>query len=132
MLLHREPGQPFISPEDVKSRLRTSSDGEWLRLLTAARGATPAPQRPQSQTGPSVQQRLERAAALAGLGELSAAASTLTSAPLAPGNDDTRSQLQDPARRPQVPYEALQIPDRLPGAEEFRLKRSDIILPTLF
>jgi len=80
-------------------------------------GLTPRAERP-------LQQRLERAAALAGLGELSAAASALTSAPLAPGDEDTRRQLQDPARRPREPYGPLSIPDPPPGLGRFRLKRS--------
>ena len=50
-----------------------------------------------------LQRRAERAAALAHLGELSAAAKALTALPLAPTNQDTLRQLRDPVWRPPEP-----------------------------
>ena len=47
-----------------------------------------------------MQARAERAAALAHLGELSAASQALTAEPLAEGSDATLRELRDSARRP--------------------------------
>ncbi|CAJ1353025.1 unnamed protein product, partial [Effrenium voratum] len=83
MLLSRARGQARIAPADLEQRVRLFKAGEWAQLLQPAKG--------------------ERAAALAHLGELSAAARALTAEPLAPGNEETLQELRDPARRPQVP-----------------------------
>ena len=49
-----------------------------------------------------MQVRADRAAALAHLGELSAAAQALTAEPLAAGDEETLAKLRDPIRRPQI------------------------------
>ena len=60
-------------------------------------------QRTEGGAEADLQRRAERAAALAHVGELSAAAKALTALPLAPTNQDTLRQLRDPVRRPPEP-----------------------------
>ena len=101
MLLSRARGQARIAPADLEQRVRLLKAGEWAQLLQPAQ----APAGVTSGRPPpdSLEARGERAAALAHLGELSAAARALTAEPLAPGNEETLQELRDPARRPQVP-----------------------------
>ena len=101
MLLSRARGQARIALADLEQRVRLLKAGEWAQLLQPAQ----APAGVTSGRPPpdSLEARGERAAALAHLGELSAAARALTAEPLAPGNEETLQELRDPARRPQVP-----------------------------
>ena len=103
MLLHRAPGTTHIPAEELDRRAAQFHAGQWQALLEDAHPTTahsaprPPPRRPNTQT------RADRAAALAHLGELSAAARALTAEPLAPGTPATLAQLRDPARRPPEP-----------------------------
>ena len=101
MLLSRARGQARIAPADLEQRVRLFKAGKWAQLLQPAQ----APAGVTSGRPPpdSLEARGERAAALAHLGKLSAAARALTAEPLAPGNEETLQELRDPARRPQVP-----------------------------
>ena len=63
--------------------------------------------RRRTQRGDSVERRADRALDLIQMGELSAARHALEGDPIAPGNRQTLSALQDPERRPPVPREAL-------------------------
>ena len=80
---------PPAEPERREGLFRA---GKW-----AQQGARPEP------PPDLLEARGERAAALAHLGELSAAARALTAEPLAPGNEETLRELRDPAHRPQSP-----------------------------
>ena len=89
--------------------------GHWPELLRhGAAAATPAPRdaaRPSEGNVANgaeaedvdLRRRSERAAALAHLGELSAAAKALTALPLAPTSQETLAALRDPLRRPPEP-----------------------------
>ena len=91
--------------------------GHWFELFRAAAAAAALPTRPSvcNRAAPragseeaELRRRAERAAALAHLGGLSAAAKALTSLPLAPAHDDMLAALRDPAWRPpsaQVPID---------------------------
>ena len=57
----------------------------------------------------TVERRAERAEALVQVGELSAGRQSLEGAPLAPGNQSTLRELQNPARRPPVPRAPIPV-----------------------
>ena len=112
MLLYRSPGEQRVPPEELRRRERAFQGGHRRELLQQAAGAAAtAPsaaqrgrrQRTEGEAEADLQRRAERAAALAHLGELSAAAKALTALPLAPTNQDTLRQLRDPVRRPPEP-----------------------------
>ena len=91
MQLSRLHGQAQIPPAEIERRASLLRAGEW------------APAGARSGPPDSLEARGERAAALAHVGELSAAARALMAEPLAPSNEETLRELRDPARRPQSP-----------------------------
>ena len=106
MLLYRQRGQCQIPREELDRRIAQLSEGNWSQLLREA-GIALVPNATPGQPRDDDQTRSERAAALAQLGEMSAAARALTAEPLAEGNEATLAELRDPARRPQEPYRQL-------------------------
>ena len=105
MLLHRAPGQTTIPRDELEQRLATFKRGDWLQLLRQSGALIVSSRRDQTPVEITLESRAEWAAALASLGELSAAADALVSDPLAPLSDATFAELSDPDRRPQ------QVPD---------------------
>ena len=111
MLLYRSRGQTRVEPAERR----------WLALLAEAAAAAQTTLqgqqdrrdrgagRREKQQQDETQRRAERAMALAHLGEMSAAASALQAAPLAPANQATWEALRDPSKRSrerQVPLPA--------------------------
>ena len=92
MLLHKPVRGGLVPKKKLKERF---TQGRWEDLIFA------------SQQGDSVEKRADRALDLIQMGELSAARHALEGDPIAPGNRQTLSALQDPERRPPVPREAL-------------------------
>ena len=115
MLLYRHRGQHRVPPEELSKRVRLLADRRWDELLADAAAAAVAdpvcPRRAacesQGPTDELAQRRAERAAALAHMGELSAARSALTAAPLAPLTTDRLNALRDPTKQPQERQVAL-------------------------
>ena len=116
MLLYRQQGENKIALEELHRRVAALAAGHHQQLLDEAAAAATCNSRHTSRkkARDEVQIRAERAAALAQLGELSAASSALTAPPLAPANAATVAALRDPDRRPptcQVPLpEAIAAP----------------------
>ena len=116
MLLYRQQGENKIALEELHRRVAALAAGHHQQLLDEAAAAATCNSRHTSRKKArgEVQIRAERAAALAQLGELSAASSALTAPPLAPANAATVAALRDPDRRPptcQVPLpEAIAAP----------------------
>ena len=106
MLLFRERGQSSLPRAEFDRRVALLQAGNWTQLLSEA-AATCRRQGPAPARDDSLQPRADRAASLAALGELSAAAQALVSEPLAPGNGTTLAELRDPERRPQQSYRDL-------------------------
>ncbi|CAE7442537.1 unnamed protein product [Symbiodinium sp. CCMP2592] len=104
MLLYREPGVTRLTPDELHRRVTLFQQGAWLQLLRDAALAAGAGRRRHTTVPDTEATRAARATALVHLGELSAAGRALVAAPLAPGNEETFAELQDPARRPSRPY----------------------------
>ena len=100
----RHPSQTRIEPAELERRAEAFRRGDWLSLLRAA--CSPTPARPASRP-PAGGTDVDRRAARASLGELSAASRALTAEPLADGNAATLAELRDPRRRPQTPVVPL-------------------------
>ena len=105
MLLFRAPGASRVPRDELARRERLFCEGRWAQLLhecvAAARESAvvttaPARSRPADGSDDDVRRRAERAAALAHMGELSAAAQALTASPLAPATAETLAELRDP------------------------------------
>ena len=98
----------FVKLEGPKGKLQerfaACSGEEWVFLLRqsdeAAKSASAIRQRCQRTRVDSVEQRAERAQALAGLGELPSARLVLDGASCAPRDEWTLRALWDPRRRP--------------------------------
>ena len=76
------------------ARMDRFERGDWEGLLREARGET------NLKDAPRKRDELQEAVAMVRIGELSRARMFLTSAGLAPGNNDTLAELRDPALRP--------------------------------
>ena len=76
------------------ARMDRFERGEWEGLLRETRGET------NLKDAPRKRDELQEAVAMVRIGELSRARMFLTSAGLAPGNNDTLAELRDPALRP--------------------------------
>lgn len=102
MLLYRQQGENKIAVEELHRRVTALAAGHHQQLLDEAAAAATRNNSPTSRkkARDELQARAERAAALAQLGELSAASSALTAPPLAPANATTVEALRDPDRRP--------------------------------
>ena len=129
MLLFRAPGAARVPLAELARRERLFCEGKWVQLLVesaaAARESTeasaaPGRGRPADGSADDVRRRADRAAALAHMGELSAAAQALTASPLAPATSATLAALRDPERRPptvQVPLDPPLDPRSSPVVE---------------
>ena len=110
MLLYRGRGETRVPRAELDKRVALLAAGQCRDLLDAAAEAAagsdvPGPSRANAADD-DAQRRAERAAALAHLGELSAASAALTAKPMAPASLETLAALRDPERRPptrQVP-----------------------------
>ena len=117
LLLARPPASGSVGKAALLKRVEDFRAGRWSALLQAARatGVSSSGSRPPEDAASRAVRARERACAQVRRGELSRARQTLTSAPLAPGNEETLRQLRDPARRP--PELRRQLPD---GIHSFR------------
>lgn len=104
MLLHRQPGTRTLSKEAWRSRISLFQSGDWMTLLQQSTLPDTSPAPSPASTQPDQQAR--RACQLVHQGELTAARQALTAQPLAPRNQSTLDELQDPRRRPASPYQA--------------------------
>eukprot|EP00438_Fugacium_kawagutii_P010347 Skav210918 [mRNA] locus=scaffold4127:55750:56535:+ [translate_table: standard] len=112
LLLHQS-GAPGHSPRGaLHRRIDAFHAGAWSALHAAAHAAAPATPgaRTSTDTAPEVARR-HRACRQVRLGDLSRARATLTSSPLAPGDQTTLNALTDPTRRP--PALTRPLPDHL-------------------
>ena len=100
MLLHRQKGITRLTRDELDLRVRMFCAGEWLQLLEKAHAAAQVVEEGQAERRDDLEARAARAAALAHLGELSAASQALTAEPLAAGDENTLRELRDRARRP--------------------------------
>ena len=105
MLLQRPPGIRTLPKNEWRARITAFEEGNGQTLLQAAANAHPLRAPPVSQSAEEPpERRARRARHLVHQGELSAARQALTAGPTAPGTPATLTQLQDPQRRPQEPY----------------------------
>ena len=107
LLLHRPRRGGKILKVQLQRRVEAFSCGEWASLLaqgqeSASRGDQIFSRRRRRHARDDLETRAARAEALVQMGELSAARQALEGAAVAPGDDATRSALQNPAKRPPV------------------------------
>ena len=100
MLLAKPQQRGAEGHQVLETRARKWSNGEWAALLQEARDTQGRRARPSLPPEEEEQARYEQACALVRLGTPSRARSTLTASPIAPGTEETRRHLVDPARRP--------------------------------
>ena len=111
LLLFRPPRGGNISKQQLQERFSAFSRGEWDQLLMQSEDCNEAASRGFHRRRrahvDSPDRRVDRAQSLIMMGEVSAGRQALEGAPLAPGTQRTLDQLQDPVRRPAVPYSPL-------------------------
>ena len=96
----------------MQERIDLFASGQWQSLLDASdecarvgvASKVRASRRPRQD---NIQSRVQRAEALAQMGELSAGRQALEGADVAPGNLATLAQLTNPVRRPPIPRDHL-------------------------
>lgn len=114
MLLFRRRGETRVARDALEERAALLARGAYADLLDqAAAAAALAPVASPAPRGDCLERRAARAAALAHMGELSAAAAALTAPALAPATAATLAELRDPARRPPSPQVPLPAPPAL-------------------
>ena len=115
MFLFRQPRGNLLPKSQLLDRVSKFHKGSWINLLVASQEcserALQLQRRRRRTQQDSVERRAERAEALVQVGEFSAGRQALEGALLAPGNDTTLRELQNPARRPPDPR--APIPDVL-------------------
>ena len=128
MLLHRRPGECFVSKDELLGRFDKFRAGNWLGLLEEAKvAAQPGRPRRKCTQLQSNDRRAERAEVLVGLGEVPSARQALEAAELAPGTEATRATLMNEERRPRTSRDPL-----TDGVQSFQPRRSFRLEKKLF
>ncbi len=108
MLLHKPQGTNFVSPTELERRFVAFARGEWAQLVEAAKPNALNGQPPRQRSAEEEQvHRQNLACARVRMEECAKARQALTSSALAPGNQATLDELQDPTKRRREPAERL-------------------------
>ena len=107
MLLHKPQDTSFIAPAELERRFIAFARGEWAQLIEMAEPSKST--RPMKQRSPEEDERhrQDTACARVRMEECRKARQALTSSALAPGNQATLNELQDPAKRRREATERL-------------------------